>query len=268
MIFNAKNGTVKIGNDTMDYVVFGKGPATLIMLPGLGDALRSIKGTAIPFALAYHKYAENYKVYMFSRRNNLPEGYTIRDMAADQAAAMKALGITNADIMGVSQGGMIAQYLAIDFPELVRKLVLVVTTACANDILKKSIDNWATMAHQDDYQGIMVDTSLKSYSETYQKKHRLALSLVGKIGKPKDYMRFLIQANACRNHDAREELHKITCPTFIVGGDNDQIVGPTSSEELADFISNHLLFIYKKLGHATYDEAPDFFPRVLDFLKQ
>lgn len=268
MIYNAQSGTVSIGDDTMNYVVFGKGPATLIMLPGLGDALRNVKGTAIPFALAYHKYAENYKVYMFSRRNHIPEGYTIRDMAADQAKAMTTLGISRADIMGVSQGGMIAQYLAIDFPELVRKLVLVVTTAKANDILKESVDLWTDMAHQDDYEGIMKDTALKSYSKDYLRKNRLALSLVGKIGKPKDYSRFLIQAKACRNHDATEELSKISCPTYIVGGDDDRIVGGNSCSELAGYISNHTLFIYKNLGHATYDEAPDFFPKVLDFLKQ
>ena len=48
-------------------------------------------------------------------------------MALDIAAAMDTLGIKNADIFGVSQGGMIAQYLAIDRPDLVNKLVLAVT---------------------------------------------------------------------------------------------------------------------------------------------
>lgn len=54
---------------------------------------------------------------------DIPENYSTRDMAEDQAKAMKALGIANANVMGVSQGGMIAQYLAIDHPELVRKLI-------------------------------------------------------------------------------------------------------------------------------------------------
>lgn len=268
MLYNAQNGTVKIENGEMDYVCYGTGDKILIMLPGLGDALRSIKGTALPFALAYHKHSKNYKVYMFSRKHPLGEGYSIRDMARDQAEAMKALGITKADIVGVSQGGMISQYLAIDSPELVRKLVLVVTTARSNETIKSVVGSWIALAKEGNYKEIMLDTTRKSYSDAYLEKHKNMLPLLGEIGKPKDFSRFLIQADACINHNATAELHKITCPTFVVGGDSDQIVGPTSSAELAEIIPGSELLIYKGLGHATYEEADDFFERVLAFLEK
>lgn len=268
MLYNAQNGTVKIENGEMDYVCYGTGDKILIMLPGLGDALRSIKGTALPFALAYHKHSADYKVYMFSRKHTLEEDYSIRDMARDQATAMKALGITKADIVGVSQGGMISQYLAIDYPELIRKLVLVVTTARSNETIKSVVGNWIALAKEDNYKEIMLDTTRKSYSDAYLEKHKNILPLLGKIGKPKDFSRFLIQANACINHDATAELHKITSPTFVVGGDSDQIVGPHSSAELAEMIIGSELLIYEGLGHATYEEADDFFERVLEFLEK
>ncbi|MGN0250788.1 MAG: alpha/beta fold hydrolase [Oliverpabstia sp.] len=70
-------------------------------------------------------YANDYKVFIFSRKNDLEEGYSTRDMARDQAEAMKMLGIKSANILGISQGGMIAQYLAIDYPDLVVLAVLV-----------------------------------------------------------------------------------------------------------------------------------------------
>ena len=57
---------------------------------------------------------------------------TVRDLAADIAKAMDALGIGKADVFGVSQGGMIAQYLAIDRPDKVGKLVLAVTLSRNN----------------------------------------------------------------------------------------------------------------------------------------
>ena len=48
MFYNAKNGTLNIGDTTMDYIRFGSSQRVLIMLPGLGDALQSVKGTALP----------------------------------------------------------------------------------------------------------------------------------------------------------------------------------------------------------------------------
>lgn len=88
---------------------------------------------------------KKYTVYVFSRRNRLPEGFSTRDMAADQAEAMKLLGISRADVMGVSQGGMIAQYLATDYPDMVNKLVLAVTLARQNETIREAVGAWIDM---------------------------------------------------------------------------------------------------------------------------
>ena len=137
-----KNGNIAIGETDMDYIRFGRGEKVLILLPGLGDGLTTVKGTAVPTALMYRIFAKDYTVYMFSRKNGLPTGYTTRDMAADQAEAMELLGIEKADVVGVSMGGMIAQHLAIDYPEKVGKLVLTVTSARANLLLRESVEEW------------------------------------------------------------------------------------------------------------------------------
>lgn len=265
MLLNARNGVVALGDTEMDYISFGKGDKILIILPGLGDGLTTVKGTAFPFAMAYREYAANYKVYMFSRKNRLKEGYSTRDMAKDQAEAMEMLGITKADIMGISQGGMIAQYLAIDYPNLVNKLVLGVTLSKQNETVQRSIKKWIEMAEHKDYKSLIIDTIKNSYSEKYQKRRRFLYPLLSRVGKPKDFSRFLIQANSCVHHNAYPELDKIECPTLIVGGDCDKIVEPTSSVEIAERICDSELFMYKGLGHATYEEAKDFNVRVLNF---
>ena len=108
MPYGAKNGTV---NGT-DFVSFGRGEDALLLIPGLGDGLRTVKGMALSLSWLYREYAKAYRVYVFSRRNALPEGFTIRDMADDLKGAMDALGLRRADVLGVSQGGMIAQHLA------------------------------------------------------------------------------------------------------------------------------------------------------------
>ena len=78
-----RNGKLALEHGQMDYIRFGSGSRVLVMLPGLGDGLRTVRGTALPMALLYRKFAKNYTVYVFSRREPLAEGMTTRDMAAD-----------------------------------------------------------------------------------------------------------------------------------------------------------------------------------------
>ena len=167
VFYKAKNGTLKIGGTTMDYIRFGSGERILVMLPGLGDGLRSMKGTALPMAFMYREFTKDFTVYAFSRKNVLPEGYTTRDMARDQAEAMEQLGIGCADIFGVSMGGMIAQHLAIDHPEKVGKLILTVTSARPNPILTESIDEWVSLARNSDHTAFMDSNVRRIYSEDY-----------------------------------------------------------------------------------------------------
>lgn len=268
MFYNAKNGCVRIGNSDMHYVSFGKGTNNLIMIPGLGDGLTTVKGMAIPMSITYRIYEKDYKVYIFSRKNNLNKGYSTRDMARDQAEAMKVIGIKKANVLGISQGGMIAQYLAIDYPDLVEKLVLAVTLSKQNELIKNVVGNWIIMAKQKDYKNLMIDTAEKSYSERYLKKYRKIYPFFGKMGKSKDFSRFLIQAKSCIHHNAYQELDKIICPTLVIGGECDRIVGVDASREIAEKIKTCKQFIYTEFGHAAYEEAKDFNERVLKFLSE
>ncbi len=267
MLFHAKNGCVRIDDTNMDYVSFGKGSNVLVMLPGLADGLTTVKGMAFSLAMTYRIFAKDYSVFVFSRKNDIPENYSTRDMAEDQAKAMKNLGIASANVMGVSQGGMIAQYLAIDHPELVKKLVLAVTLSKQNEIVQRVTANWISMAERGDYKSLMIDTAEKSYSEKYLKRCRCLYPLLAHIGKPKDFRRFLIQANSCIHHNAYPELDKILCATLVLGGACDKIVGKDASLELADKIETSELFIYNDFGHAAYEEAKDFNTRILRFLE-
>ena len=265
MFYHAHNGSVRVGNSEMDYISFGSGNKNLIMLPGLGDGLSTVKGMALVFSMMYRAYAKEFTVYVFSRKNHLQERYSTREMAKDQAEAMTVLGLSKADILGISQGGMIAQYLAIDYPDLVHRLILAVTSSMPNETIHKAVGSWMEMAMQGNYKDLIIDTAEKSYSETYLKKYRRLYPILGRIGKPKSFQRFLIQADSCISHNACAELNKITCPTLVIGGDCDQIVGTTAASAIADKVSGSQLLIYSGLGHAAYEEAEDFKERVLRF---
>ena len=263
-----KNGTIQLKKGQMDYVRFGRGERNLIMLPGLGDALRSVKGTALPMALMYRIFTKHFTVWMFSRKEHLEEGATTRDMARDQAEAMAALGIAKADILGVSMGGMIAQYLAIDFPEKVNKLVLAVTAAEPNPILAESVEEWIALAREGNSAGFMESNLCRIYSDEYYRKNKWMVPLTGALTKPESYDRFLIMAEACRRHNAWESLPSITAPTLVIGGEQDKSLGGDGSRELASRIPGAELKMYPQWGHGLYEEAKDFLPVITEFLRK
>lgn len=266
-MLQAKNGCLDLPNGETDYIRFGSGAKTLVMIPGVGDGLKTVKGMALPFALLYRSLAKDFTVYVISRRRKLVPSMTTRDMAEDLSDAMEALSLCSASVVGVSQGGMISQWLAFDHPEKVEKLVLTVTLSRPNPVVKDVIARWIRMADQEDYKGIMLDTAERSYSEKRLKKARLEYKLLGSVGKPKSFDRFRIQAASCANHDAYDLLDRITCPTLVIGGGKDRIVTGEASVEIAGKIPDCKLFMYKELGHGLYEEAPDFLQRVSDFCR-
>ena len=266
-MYQAKNGTVNIGGSPMEYIRFGTGKKNLVMLPGLGDSLRSVKGTALPIALMYRMYAKDFTVYMFSRKQNLPQDADTRDMAQDLAQAMDLLGIAKADVIGVSMGGMIAQHFAVDYPEKVGKLILTVTSSRPNPILVESVEEWIQLAKRGDHVAFMDSNVRRIYSEAYYRRNKWLVPVVGKLTKPKSYDRFYIQANACLTHDAYVQLEKIQAPTLVIGGEKDACLGGDASREIAEKISGAHLLMYENQGHGLYEEAKDFNQQVFDFLK-
>ncbi|MBD5169926.1 MAG: alpha/beta hydrolase [Oscillibacter sp.] len=265
MIYNAKEHHLKVNDLQTTYITFGKGRKPLVMIHGLST--RSIKGTAASLAYMYRIFASDYKVYLFDRRENISNDVTVRDLAADIGMAMDALGITNADIFGVSQGGMIAQYLAIDRADLVNKLVLAVTLSKNNETVKSVVKNWIGMAEQGDVKALVMDMAAKMYSAAYIKRYRPFIPLLTILQKPKDTGRFITLAKACLTCNAYEELDRIKCPIFVIGGKQDQVVTGAASEEIAKKTQCEI-FMYENLGHAAYEEAKDFNNKVYQFLQK
>ena len=265
MFYNAKNHRVTIDDDTTDFISFGKGKKNLVIIPGVGDGLKTAKGLAIPFAFMYRLFAKDFTVYVMSRKNNVPENYNTRQMAADMHKVLRSVGVEKTSVVGVSMGGMIAQYLAIDFPEFVERLVLTVTLSRPNDVVKERCNAWIKSAEKKDYESIMKDSALHSYSDQYLRKNKLMLNIISKIGSPKNFDRFITFSKACTTHKAYDELEKITCPTLVIGGKQDKIVTYGASEEIVSKIPNAKLKTYEEYGHALYEEAKDFNNVVYEF---
>lgn len=256
--------SLRIDGGSLDCVRFGTGERALVMLPGL--TLRGVRESAYPLAWMYRAFAKAYTVYVLDKKDPIPPGYTIRDMAADAACAMGRLGLPQADMLGISQGGMIAQELAIRYPGLVRRMVLGVTASRPNAAMEAAVAGWIEKAEQGRWADMASGILEQTYSPAYVKKYRLLLPLLSRLGKPQKAGRFIAMAKACLTCGSYPELHKIACPVLVIGAKQDQVVTGRASEEIAERLPCEI-YMYEGLGHAAYDEAQDFNQRVLGFLQ-
>ncbi len=267
LLGNLEEGSVNIGNSEVEYVAFGRGKTPLVAIPGLSEGLRTVKGTGKMLWFMYRGFTRTHRMYFIGRKNELEMAYTTRVMADDLAAVMDKLGIAPASVMGISQGGMIAQWLAINYPEKVSRLAIVISLARQNDTIQQVAGNWIKMAGEERYEELAIDMQEKNYTENYLKRIRPFFWLIKRIGHPQSKERFMIQAESCRTHDAYEELFKIKCPTFIIGGGADKIVGGAEVQhEMAEAIEGSKLQIYPELGHGAFAEAKDFNDHIYNFI--
>ena len=257
-----KTDTVKTDKFEMDYVRFGEGERTAVILPGL--SMKNISGMAQSVASAYKCFADGYTTYLFDRRTLCPEVYTIYDMANDTAEAFDALGIKDAYVFGVSQGGMIAQVAAIERPDLVKKLALASTVARFTGNDKDTILRWTDLAEKRELEELGRDFVNSLYTEDFVKQFGGFISKLLTDVNEDELKRFIILAKGIDGFDVYDKLEKIKAPVLVLGADKDLVFSVNSFVELAEK-ANAELYIYKAYGHAVFDEAPDFKERVLEF---
>lgn len=250
----------------MSYFAFGKGERAFVILPGIG--VKSVVSVAKAVENAYSGFADDYTVYVFDRRRNCPSAYSIREMAADTAAVMRELGIADADVFGASQGGMIAQYLAIDSPELVHAIVLGSSCAWCNDTIRATCEQWIALAEKRDITALTADFIDRLYSENTIRQYKEFLIHMNDNVCDADIDRFIILAKAIFSFDARADLAKVQCPSLVIGVENDLAVGTDASRKLAELLGGELYIYSSGYGHCVFDEAPDYKERLLGFFQR
>lgn len=257
--------TAKVNEIEMDWFSFGTGKKAFIIIPGL--SLRSVMLSADSIREAYKDFAEDYTVYVFDRKKNAKSGYSVREMAADTAAVMRHLGIENADIFGASQGGMMAQYMAIDSPELVHSIILASTCARSGRKTEKVFEKWISLAEKHEIQKLNHSFFETIYSDELLAQSADVMPFLESQGTAEECDNFVIFAKACIEFDSYDELEKIKCPAYVIGAVDDRALSGEASFELAEKLGCEL-YMYEEYGHAVYDEASDYKQRILDFLNR
>jgi pimeloyl-ACP methyl ester carboxylesterase len=241
----------------LPFVRVGNGPQNLLILPGItlenGPPNRLAAWT---YRLGFGRFARDHTVYVINRKRGLPTGYTSQDMAADYARVIEGeLGPSH--IMGFSTGGSIAQYVAIECPEVVRSLVLIVSASRLSEEGREICKRWQTLAGEEQWQELRAD--MASVTVTSQTNKRLARAFIRVFGRfvlrvPSDPQDFLTTLEADLNHDTTGRLSEISAPSLIIGGSDDPFFSENLLRETAQKIPDAALHVYEGIGHGVPKE--------------
>jgi pimeloyl-ACP methyl ester carboxylesterase len=254
----------KLNGVSIDYQVQGRGEP-LVMIMGFTADRRGWM-PQIPF------FKKHYWVITFDNRgvgksDKPPRPYSTKMMADDTVGLMDLLEIEKAHIMGASMGGMIAQELAINYPQRVMKLVLACTYARQDETSGDTLEQAKSLRLTPEQKvSAMVGLAFNRpiYRLVFAFLARVQTRFMGTSGK----VGIAGQSEACLKHNTLERLPLIAAPTLVIVGTEDRIIKPVSSEVIAGKIPNAKLIKVEGGSHYFSFEMKDVFNReVLNFLQ-
>ncbi len=264
--------TAKINGLNFGYDVHGNGEP-LILLTGLGGDRKS-------WFFQINDLKEIFQVLTCDSRGigatDVPDKpFTIKTMADDIICLMNHLNIDRAHILGISMGGMIAQEIAINYPERVNKLILVSTYLAGEEMANVTTDMQKILglgpdfskddANEVDIEEFMQQVAALSFNT--EKYRRIFIPMSQQYLKRMGVKGFNMQLEAASGCTTIDRIHTIKSSTLVMVGTGDRIVPPCSSEKIADKIPNAKLVMIEDGSHAMNLEISDRFNKeIINFL--
>jgi 3-oxoadipate enol-lactonase len=193
-----------------------------------------------------------------------PGPYTTAQLAADAVAVLDGLGIDQADVFGMSMGGMIAQEVVIGWPARVRRLVLGCTHAGVPHAARQPREAARAFALETDDWALRMRTLAPFAFARDVDPQVLAAFIEKKSRDVQDPAGYRAQIQAVLTHDSYERLPSIAAPTLIITGDDDRIIPAAGSEVLGQRIPGSVLHVVRGAGHLFFVERPQEIARVLE----
>jgi pimeloyl-ACP methyl ester carboxylesterase len=211
--------------------------------------------------------ADMRRVVYTNRRSGLPNGMTIAEIAAGHARAIDAIGAGALDVVGVSTGGSIAQQLAADHPETVRRLVLL-STGCRLSTKARRLQSHVSAQVRDGKERrAIVSVALAVLVPGSEFPARflapLLAPLVGRVGDLSDLATTLEAEDA---FDLAGCDGTIRAPTLIVAGSRDRFYPRRLLEETQQLIPGSVLHRIPRRGHLTVMTSSRLIPLMRAFL--
>lgn len=211
--------------------------------------------------------AEKFQLVIFDNRGSGRSGkprveYSIPLMAADTAGLLRSLGIDRAHVLGVSMGGKIALQLALDYPEMVERLVLCCTSCGGDEQVATSPELVAMLGAG--RKGITVEDVARSslnllFPRSYVRENpELMEDFIRRFQiAPTRGHAFFAQLAAVAGFGVFARLKEIAAPTLVLTGDSDELVPPDNSRILAENIPGAKLITYPGAAHFFFSQFPE-----------
>ncbi len=248
---------------------------------GIGDPLLLIMGITGPGA-AWEKHVaeweKNFRCIIVDNRgvgrSSQPEGpYSSALMADDCAGLLEALGLENVRVVGCSMGSIIAQQLALRYPQKIRSLVLMCPWARCDNKAKSIFQHMKHCKVKLSPEEFSLYIQILIYSKKSWDNEAFFASLAedrknsANDPTPQSLAGLEGQAAACIDHDVLEQLSNVAVPSLVIGGEDDAFTPAWMAHEVADAIPDAELFLYEDSGHAFHwENLEDFNARVNDWL--
>ena len=257
-----------MSENALPHFSAGNGPS-LVVLPGLSGR------TGTPARLkawiqrkTIADFIGDRTVFCIDRRYDLEPGISIADLAGEYARTVASLFDEPVDVLGISTGGTIALQLAADYPELVRRLVLVSSAHRLSDrgratqrtvaqLLRAGRDRRAAAVYLGNTGATPFEQGVRSIAGLIAPR-----AVIGRQDTD-----LLVTLDAEDDFDLGERLETIEVPTLIAGGQFDAYYSSAFFEYTSERMPNAQLSVRSGAGHLGTQGNPRLAREILAFLE-
>jgi 3-oxoadipate enol-lactonase / 4-carboxymuconolactone decarboxylase len=250
---------ININGCNIHYEYKKQAPDTILFINSLGTDFRI--WDEVVAALGHEFSTVRFDKMGHGLSDLQPKPYEIKDYAADVVALLDALQLKKVILVGLSIGGIIGQYLALNEPERIEKLVLSNTAPkVGND------DGWNTRINIVENKGIaaIADTVMKVwFAEEFHQYHSDKLKGYKSMLTNSNTEGYVIACKALKINDLTNEISKINIPTLCIVGTEDGSTPPASVKAMADKITDAQYICIDNTGHIPCAEKPELYADIL-----
>lgn len=243
-------------------------PVAFLIHGGPGADHTSYKPTFSPLSQRMQLVYFDHRGQGRSQRGNLST-YTLDNNVEDMEALRQYLGLGKIVVIGGSYGGMVALTYASRYPDQVSHLIVIATVPDFRFLQRaKAILAERGTEEQQAIAQFLWDGTFRDEAHLHE-YFRIMGPLYSRTFDPNssqsNWRRSILSPDAInvafggflRTYDVRDQLHKITAPTLVIGARHDWICPPEFSEEIAARIPNADLRIFEESGHVIRADEPD-----------